>query len=532
MRFVFGRPLFAAALFGIFAIGCGHPAQVAHPGPEHSASSSTAETTPAAKTVAPARVLERREVVPGKLWVTVYAHEFPMDHGKMPLWTYVTEGLWPLHQKEIVFSVKRETNENEGDFPQDFFQLNALIYDFAAKGQFVDIQGSSRLGGKGLLGRADFLCVAYNRPVILPGIQISQPHLAASVVTCDEMDVAEKFGFTRLYTRLGARALFFPTPFWTDRQRESVATKGELDSTALAKLARFHLPHASVRLERKGGLTANIGKNFFVPGDKVVLRLVARSAASLRRDLPAKSDLITLMLEMDRSAGQAFVWFADQTSPAAITCSGKTDNVTANFLTLGKDDKEAFATLVEDGYVLTFLDDEWQRLRKAMLAGQTIVLPARGNRPEFRIEVAETIYVSPVDGMRYETEDGFTQYQPEGGVVKRNAQVESSIVLLTSEEELVARTTAEDLAGVAKAILAAVDEEVGDKPGPASDFAVECEIKPGKSIQFDLAQRPKLDKPFSQAVYQKLQRIKAPEVKGPVKFQVVSQIRGGATAAK
>ncbi|UQA59368.1 hypothetical protein [Polyangium aurulentum] len=529
-----GSMLLAAAL----SAGCGRGAEPARK------ESTLVTNTPPPRADVPAtpppadgaRVLVREEVVPGKLWVTVYAHALATPGGSMQLWTYASEGLWPLGQREIRFSVKREPGEGEGAFDRQLFDVYKLVYDLAREKRFVSVHGYSQLGGPPLLGRDDFHCIVYAPPQPVEGLPSDAPFLTAVIVTCEEEQLAARTGYARLFARLGASARFYPTPFWTDRKRAVETRPGDFEKSLLTKAPVAHLAGVSVRLERKGGL-ANTSKTdgFFVPGDRVVLRVLPHGAAELKEAAAAKvsEDAMLMLLEMDPTAGTSLVWYPGQPGANVIVCpTAGGDRITGNFLFM-TDKSKPLATASEDGFGLFFPEATWKRIREALIAGKPITIPGQGDMPEFVVEHVSTTYVSPVDGKRYESEAGWTEARPsgEGGAAKRYGQVEPSVVLLTSQHEMAQRTTAEDAAGVMKAIIAAVEAQVGTSKGPGSDLVIECELLPGNRKTFQIAQRPTADRPFAQAVHEKLEKIAVPEVKGPVKFQVVFKIRGGSKPA-
>ena len=492
---------------------------------------SSASQTPASA----AQVLLREEVVPGKLSVTVYSHSLVMPDGALHFWTYVSEGLWPLGQREIRFSIKREPGDAEGAFDRELFKLYGLIYELAQQGQLVDVHGRSLLGGPPLLGRDDFHCIIYAPPQPVEGITANAPFLTAVIVTNEEEAVGGQAGYARILARLGADARYYPTPFWTDRKRPSVARPGEVDKTLITRTSRQHLRGVSVRLERKGGL-ANLSKtkSFFIPGDRIVLRVLPRGQGDLKEAAAAKGneDGLVMLLEMDPRAGTGLFWYPGQTSASAITGhAAGSEHLTGNFLLLTGKNQENQASVTEDGFVLMFPKATWKRIREALLAGKEITIPGQGEMPAFAVEHVPTTYENPIDGKRYEAESGWDTARPQGdgAAPKQNGQVEAAVVLLTSEQEIAQRTTVDDAAGVIKQIITIVEAQVGTSKGPGSDLLVECELLPGKKKNFEMAQRPAVDQPFAQAIYEKLEKIVVPEVKGPVKFQVVFKIRGGST---
>ncbi|TKC97156.1 hypothetical protein [Polyangium fumosum] len=523
----------AALLAATLAAGCAGPANEKPP-----ASASAPPRAGASASQAPAQVLLREEVVPGKLAVTVYSHSLVTPDGALHFWTYVSEGLWPLGQREIRFSIKREPGDAEGAFDRELFKLYGLIYELAQQGQLVDVHGRSLLAGPPLLGRDDFHCIIYGPPQPVEGITATAPFLTAVIVTTEEEEVGGKAGYARILARLGAEARFYPTPFWTDRKRASVARPGEVDKTLITRTSRQHLRGVSVRLERKGGL-ANVSKteSFFLPGDRIVLGVLPRGEGGLKEAAAAKGneDGLVMLLEMDPRAGTGLFWYPGQTTASAIASpAAGSERLTGNFLILTGKKEANEAGVAEDGFVMIFPDATWKRIREALRSGNEITIPGQGEMPAFAVEHVPTTYENPIDGKRYEAEGGWDTARPQGDgtAPKRSGQVDATVVLLTSEQEIEQRTTVDDAAAVIKQIITIVEAQVGTSKGPGSDLLVECELLPGKKKKFEMAQRPDVDQPFAQAIYEKLEKIVVPDVKGPVKFQVVFKIRGGSNPGR
>lgn len=539
--FVVTRYGIVTALFAaICAIACNRRPESASETPPSPASVPLARADASAVPVAAspaARVLVREEVVPGKLWVTVYSHALPVAGGSIPLWTYVSEGLWAHHQREIRFSIKRESNEAETAFDRQLFDLYGLIYAKAANGEFVDIHGRSILKGPALLGRDDFHCVIYGPPQPISGIEAQAPFLSAIVATCEEEQIGANTGYARIFGRLGAESQFFPTAFWTDRKRASVVRPDELAQSIFSKIHGAHLSGVSVRLMRQGGLAANhSNESVFMPGDRIVLSVRPRGAAKLKQIAAMKESVngLLLLLEMDPTAGTSLVWYPGQTTITAIGCAtANSDRITGNFLLVAGHAGDAAAGINEDGFTMGFPEATWKRVHEAIAAGKPITIAGGGNVPEFVVEYVSAAYDNPVDGKRYEAADGWTTYTPEGGVKKSNGPVDiSGIVLLTDQNVIGERTNIKDLTRVIDAIKSVVVTQVGTSKGPPSEVAIECELLPGKKKNFAMAQRPTLDQTLMQAIQKEVEKIATPEVTGPVKFQVMFTLHGGVSSGR
>src|SRR5262249_7207912 len=113
---------------------------------------------------------------------------------------------------------------------------------------------------------------------------------------------------------------------------------------------------------------------------------------------------------------------------------------------------------MEDGYGLLLTDESWQEIRHALATGANLSVPsAAPSAPSISIEWRVGLsYTSAATGETYHAEKWNT-YEPEGNpqLEPESGPVQSvRIVLLTSENELAARTTAEDLGDYANRIKA------------------------------------------------------------------------------
>src|SRR4051812_30722930 len=96
--------------------------------------SALAEGSPAIK-------IATEEVVPGKLSVSVHAHVI----SGMRCWTFSSKGLWPLGQRELVFTVKQDEDEPDELYPRELLAFYRSVYDLASGKRFVDIGGFTQL---------------------------------------------------------------------------------------------------------------------------------------------------------------------------------------------------------------------------------------------------------------------------------------------------------------------------------------------------------------------------------------------------
>ena len=59
------------------------------------------------------------DLLPGLLAAKVYFHDVDSPAGPVPCWTYVSDGLLGPGKEEFVFTLRRQKDQQSGDFPQD-----------------------------------------------------------------------------------------------------------------------------------------------------------------------------------------------------------------------------------------------------------------------------------------------------------------------------------------------------------------------------------------------------------------------------
>ena len=89
------------------------------------------------------------EIIPGELSARVYLHEISATGGRIPCWSYVSDGLGAHQHREVVFTLRRESGEADAAFPEDPVRLFGTLYRLAAQGKRVTVGAtpSSAPGG-------------------------------------------------------------------------------------------------------------------------------------------------------------------------------------------------------------------------------------------------------------------------------------------------------------------------------------------------------------------------------------------------
>ena len=319
------------------------------------------------------------EIVPGELVVRVHLHELPTVNGLEACWTFVSEGLWALGQKEILLTLKREPGERPEDFPREAFFFYELMYEHAAHGRFVDAGGCTDFGEQGLLGRR---AAGYMDPYPFSDFASLAPSLSAILLTEGEFAACQAIGLSRIRALLGKAYSHFPCPPWSDRRRPSVVTKDVLKTSLLARATMLNASGAVASCE-KGLLTLRVPQG-------------ARSRLAAGLEPIGDDGAFAIISELDPSADGCLVWTPGETRPGAISRPDVTpERVTGCFLAAAPvagatADRTQF---VEDGFLLSLTAASFRALREALKRGGALALPASPDR--FHLEWAAP--AEPID---------------------------------------------------------------------------------------------------------------------------------------
>jgi hypothetical protein len=179
----------------------------------------------------------------------------------------------------------------------------------------------------------------------------------------------------------------------------------------------------------------------------------------------------------------------------------------------------------EDGFFFFLTDSDWQRIRKALVSVSDVFIPPGGKgRASLSIDWQKARgYVSPVTGETYFAE-GWTTYQPEGTspeLKQRLAVSSSRTVLLTSEQEIAARTTAEDLGGYINTIQDTVDAFFARQVQRTKrELTIHLALRQeGHEVRFVVV--PNLSDEMNWDLQNQLEKVARPKVRGPVTLELI-----------
>jgi hypothetical protein len=452
------------------------------------------------------------EVIPGRLKVRIFLHEIEYEKEIFSCWSYVTDGLMAQKQKEIIFTLRRDPSQKPEDYPRELLDLFATFFHYAERGQLVDVGQSTLFGETGLGGDRDFRGIGYVEPRGFPGVETNDvPLLAGILLKNEEAQIAWDLGLTRVTALLGMKYRYYPCPTWSDLKREPVASLRAMEESHLREISRVP-----------------VRASYYEEQNQIFLSVLPSSRASLQGflDKLPPTQPLALRTQPDPHANACLVWPSGHDQPVAITPEGSDGSrKTGAFLAFIPEQDTNEVRMVEDGFFLYLTNSAWRKIREALLSGTDVFVPPAGvTGASISVKWAKpAAYTSPVSGETY-TGEGWTTYQPEAtnSPPKERVAVSSSrAVLLTSQHDLEARITAEDLAAYGNAIGNVVDTFF-----TPFQRRISCELTiqlaltaAGHEVRFIAV--PELSANVAEDLQQRLDSVPSPKVSGPVKFDFI-----------
>lgn len=188
------------------------------------------------------------ELLPdGQLKALVHHHEMrSMVSGKLSCWTYISQGLDKLGQKEVIFTIRRRTStEAIVDFPHGPLEWFRILYSLARNKQVVDQFHQTQFAERSpLLDRLDVRLILYYPPLELPGVPLSMiplDRLHAIPLTASEAKVARSYGIMRVISHLGCSERYFPVMPWIDQDRGDCVTMEQMKGSVREEIPSHSL---------------------------------------------------------------------------------------------------------------------------------------------------------------------------------------------------------------------------------------------------------------------------------------------------
>lgn len=452
------------------------------------------------------------EVIPDKLSVKIFLHDLSSDGEAIPCWSYVTDGFVAKHQKETILTLRRDKSAKSEDYPRGFVELFAKLFRQAEPGQRVDVGDLALFCGVEFLPEKDIRGIGYVEPQGLLGVETgATPLLAAILLKGDEAQIAWDFGLTRITALIGMEYRCYPCPIWSDLKRQPLISLSDMDKSILEKISRV-----------------GVRASYYEEQNHVYLSIPPSEQHELQEFLGKLSPTqpVALRTRPDTRANACLVWRPGQNQMIAITPRNSDGSRrTGAFLAFVPEQNVNEVRSAEDGFLFFLTNSDWQKIREALVSGSDAFIPSGGkDRASLSIDWQKARgYVSTVTGETYFAE-GWTTYQPEGAspeLKQRLAVSSSRIVLLTTEREIAARTTSEDLADYINAIQDTVDAFfVAQMQRIKRELTIQLVLRQeGHEVRFVAV--PNLSAEMNGELQSQLENVAEPKVRGPVTLELI-----------
>jgi len=467
------------------------------------------------------------EIVAGRLSARVYEHEIATQQARIACWSYVTDGLAALGQAEIVFTLRRDGGPAAEPLPDPPLRLFAAVLELAARGQRIAAGGQTEFGDERFFDHH----LLYARAQPLSGVRLPPGCLTAVLVTADELRAVRAFGPTRVLARMGQAATHYPFPPWADRKRRGLAMDRTFDASVLSQLPRASDPRVRVTLH----------------GDRIVISAPRDEQPAWRDRLALLPDgaPLTVLTGLDPAANGCLVWVPGQKEPEAIIPTGSdASRVGGCFVAVFPDQPASTGKILEDGFAIQLTGEAWQALRRALIEGEELAIPAAEGmacaltwHDEAEAE-AETETETETDAeTETETEadageDG-DGWAAASGAVARVAL--GPVRLLTPDAEFAARASADQIAAFCRELQRCVERVLATRGGGHGPEQSEREsalsiheplglrlqvICRPRNHRVGLSHRGELSDAALDALIEALEQLASPPVRGEVSFEL------------
>ena len=278
----------------------------------------------------------------GVLHAYIYYHSLSTEkYGIIRCWTYVSQGLSNIGQKEIVYTVKQRDTEQPLEYPQAPLRFLESVHTLVMQGLAADEFGFLYihvLRGNLPLGPADFRRIIYSFPLPIQGVPenaLPPNRLHAIAITKNEVDIVEKYGSTRVLAHLGFSEGCFPFPGWIDRDRKDCISLNALKGSVLDGMSP--------------GFIAGISA--YESGSKIVLHVSRHATAQFISDVQRIKDTDGLVLTSfhHSEANACYFWERGNVAPKLFAMHPPLHCKSFCFIAFGLHPEANNWLIIEDG---------------------------------------------------------------------------------------------------------------------------------------------------------------------------------------
>ena len=306
------------------------------------------------------------ELIEDKLSVTVFTHQVTTQQGTFLCLSYATKGFQLTGQKELVLTLKNTSQQYQvQEAPLLFFKQ---IYPLAENGRRVSNGDITQFGERGLLG---WKGIVYTNFVDSISNLNQEDYLSMILLTLEEVQAVQAFGYLRLMALLGKENAFYPYPFWSDLDRRALPI-GQIEQVSiLGKIrARLCYPAAWVVLDN----------------NQIILTLPRQSPAEVfpQEKLSAP---FALLPGLHPGADGCLVFTLDNQGPTAITPAGSEGSkLSGCVLVLVGEQAQTSSRIIEDGFAVLMTDKDWTLLGESLIERRPMSWSMNDNGMDFKLQ--------------------------------------------------------------------------------------------------------------------------------------------------
>lgn len=420
----------------------------------------------------------RFEIFPDELFATVNIHDVSQGEDSFSCWSFTSEGLSKYGQRELALLVRKSDDQTENQYPTDVLGFFLTVRRFATE-KNVFMEGDITEFGDGGFLDPKFKALAYIKPLGLYGSEGNDNLLNCILLTEDELEIAKKFGLSRVVSLLGHSYNHYPCPPWVDLTRASTISKQlqeDMEQSILAKVPFLNIPFFRVCLcVDKLKVCCKKGTEKFV-GD-------------LLRQLPAEAPF-SIGCDIDPAANAMLVWQATMANgPSAITPPGSDGTRVAGCsIVVFPEQEVSNAQVIEDSFLLSLNTEDWTKLRNGLLTGVDASITAESGGT-IHIEWYEDDESSIAVSTKPTEMPELPKIEQADGVGKV-----TEVSLLSDEKKALVSLDARILCQFIEAVeMTVLGYYVDRRPEEDREIELKCIIDKDQKVSFDISSGPDQD---------------------------------------
>ena len=418
-------------------------------------------------------------LIPEKLDVRIKTHNISYNGITFQCLSFVTKGLAPLGQKELVLTLehKNDVPQPYPQLPLDFFKT---VYHYASEGSIVEEGGKTEFGNTFLGKKAVIYIIGQDE---ISGLQTPKEYLSMILLTEKEIEAVNRYGYLRVLSMLGNLYAYYPTPFWNDLSRMELSV-GEFIETSI--------------LNNFNGLP--LSKSIVTQiGEEVQLKIA--KGTPMLEEAPPRSMPVAILPSLDASADACYTWNPEQLKViTTYTDITQINKISGCFIGLLAEQETSLVRIIEDGFVILMTNNQWEKFWKAYLNQQPFSIEPSGEGLSFSMEWREEVnekkeipytdFYNPIDQKTYSAQ--WNLVTPEVPTSSNNRVEAEYLRLITDQGTISENIDTEEMGIYARLIIEEVDKIPNDKIEGSGKFIIQVTLSSTSSPLFEIAAEKKL----------------------------------------